>query len=290
MPPGPHTPRLFQRWRVADDFFGFMESCLARYGETFTIRPYPAKAFVVATAPEQIKEILFDRERFAGGSTNSLIAPLVGERSVILAAGEEHMRKRKLLLPPFHGQQVARWSQRIADIATRELQALPVGRPIPLRPVMQRITFNVICRLVFGMEDHARIDEFDTAIRRLYDHRLALLIPFRFMFKRGGKVHPSRLYYSRKDPVDRLIHQEIARHRADPEAASREDVLSLLMATRDDDCRPLQDDELRDELLGLLSAGRRQSWVRRPDAERLGASAPSRQMHRRVTARWNIAN
>ncbi|HEY5262434.1 MAG TPA: hypothetical protein VIJ33_09995 [Solirubrobacteraceae bacterium] len=66
MPPGPRTPRLLQRGQVADDFFGFMESCLARYGETFTIRPYPAKAFVVATAPEQIKEILFDRERFAG--------------------------------------------------------------------------------------------------------------------------------------------------------------------------------------------------------------------------------
>ena len=87
---------------------------------------------------------------------------------MILAAGEEHMRKHKPLLPPFHGQQAARWSQQIADIATHELQALPVGRPIPLRPAMQRITFNVICRLVFGMEDHARIDEFNTSIRRLY--------------------------------------------------------------------------------------------------------------------------
>ncbi len=254
-PPGPSTSGLRQRRQVNNDFVGFMESCAERYGEIFTIRPYPNKAFVIATGPKEIKEILFDRERFAGGSTNSLIAPVVGERSVILASGSEHMRKRKLLLAPFHGEQVARWSNRIEDIAARHLDALPVGEPIRLRPVMQRITFNVICQVVFGMDDPSKVAEFNSAIIRLYDKRLAALLPFRFMFRRGGRFHPSRLYFSRRDPVDQLICQEIARHRADPDAASRDDVLSLLIAAHDEDGRPLQDDELRDELLGLLSAG-----------------------------------
>ncbi len=254
-PPGPTTPRLHQLWRLNSDFLGFMESCAERYGDVFTISAPPYDAFVVATAPQDIQAILCDRDRFAGGEAADFIAPLVGERSVIVASGGDHMRQRKLLLPPFHGERVRGWGERIEAIAAAELDRLPIGETIALRPAMQRITFDVICRLVFGMEDASKIAEFNAAMKRLTDPRLAPMLFFPFMFRRGGRFSPSRLYFSRRDPVDRLIFAEISRHREDPGAGDRDDVLSMLIAARDDRDRPLSDEELRDELLGLLVAG-----------------------------------
>ncbi len=255
LPPGPSTPRLHQLWRFNADFVDFMASNAERYGEVFTIRVPPYDAVVVATAPLDIQAILCDRERFVGGEAASFLVPLVGERSVIVSSGGAHLRQRKLLLPPFHGERVRGWAEKIEAIAAEELDRLPVGERIALRPVMQRITFEVICRLVFGIEDKAKVAEFNAAMVRLFDPRLSPMLFFPFMFKRGGRFSPSRIYFSRRDPVDRLIFEEIARRREDPRAGDRDDVLSLLIGARDDQGRPLSDDELRDELLGLLGAG-----------------------------------
>lgn len=255
LPPGPSTPRLHQLWRFNADFIGFVESNAERYGEVFTIRVPPYDAVVVATAPSDIQAILCDRDRFVGGEAARFLVPLVGERSVIVTSGDAHLRQRKLLLPPFHGERVRGWAEKIEEIAAAELDRLPAGERIALRPVMQRITFEVICRLVFGIEDGARVAEFNAAMVRLFDPRLSPALFFPFMFKRGGRFSPSRIYFSRRDPVDRLIFEEIARRREDPGAGDRDDVLSLLIAARDDQGRPLSDEELRDELLGLLGAG-----------------------------------
>lgn len=254
-PPGPRAPRLHQTLRYNADFIGFMESCLRRYGDAFTVRPYPYATLVAVTAPEDVQAVLFDKQRFIRGSSADLIKPIAGERSVIFLSGDDHMRQRKLLLPPFHGEQVKRWSERIEAIAEEELDRLPLGVPISLRPTMQRITFDVICRLVFGMKDAARVAKFNAAMLRMLDPRFAPLLFFPFMFRRGGGLHPSRLFFARRDPVDRLIHEEIVRHRADPAVAERDDVLAMLIVARDESSEPLSDAELRDEMLGLLNAG-----------------------------------
>jgi len=255
LPPGPSTLRLHQLWRFNTDFIGFMASNVERYGEVFTIRVPPYDAVVVATAPSDIQAILCDRDRFVGGEAARFLVPLVGERSVIVTSGDAHMRQRKLLLPPFHGERVRGWGEKIEAIAAAELDRLPTGERIVLRPVMQRITFGVICRLVFGIEDRARVAELGAAMVRLFDPRLAPLLFFPSMLRRGRRFGPGRLFFSRRDPVDRLIFEEIARRREDPEAGDRDDVLSLLIGARDDRDRPLSDEELRDELLGLLGAG-----------------------------------
>ena len=55
--------------------------------------------------------------------------------------------------------------------------------------------------------------------------------------------------------TDRLLFAEIAERRADPELASREDILSLLVAARFEDGSRMEDRELRDQLMTLLMAG-----------------------------------
>jgi cytochrome P450 len=254
-PPGPRAPRAVQLWRFNADFLGFMEECAARYGDTFTIRPFPYQGFVVATAPAEIEAVLTDRERFAGGEAAALIEPVVGRYSVILASGATHMRQRKRLLAPFHGDHVARWAQQLETLAADELEALPLGRPIAMRPVMQRITFGVICRIVFGMTDPAAIERFRLATATMMDPKTSPLLFFPTLMLRRGRLNPARTFLARRDAVDALITQVIAGRRADPGREQRDDVLSLLMSARDEDGRALSDRELRDELMGLLIAG-----------------------------------
>jgi cytochrome P450 len=55
--------------------------------------------------------------------------------------------------------------------------------------------------------------------------------------------------------VDREVYSMIRERRARGEREGASDVLSLLLATRDEDGQPLSDEELRDELLTLVLAG-----------------------------------
>jgi len=55
--------------------------------------------------------------------------------------------------------------------------------------------------------------------------------------------------------TDGLLFEEIIRRRAEPDAATRPDILSLLLSAQDDQGQPLTDTELRDELVSALLAG-----------------------------------
>jgi cytochrome P450 len=254
-PPGPRAASAVQLWRFNRDFLGFMEDCVAHYGDTFTIHPFPYDRFVVATAPADVEAVLTDRERFAGGDAAGLIEPVVGRYSVILASGQTHMRQRKRLLAPFHGEHVAKWAERIEALAAAELDALPIAAPVALRPAMQRITFAVICHIVFGLTDPARIERFQRTVARMMDPKLSALLFFPSLLRRRGPLNPARPFLERRDAVDALIGELIAERRADPERGHRDDVLSLLMSARHEDGAALSDRELRDELMGLLIAG-----------------------------------
>ena len=82
----------------------------------------------------------------------SPLRPIVGPNSTLTALGERHMRQRKLLLPSFHGEAIARYTAMIADATEREIDRWPVGEPFALAPRMQAITLDVIMAGIFGIE------------------------------------------------------------------------------------------------------------------------------------------
>lgn len=80
------------------------------------------------------------------------LRPVVSPNSTLTAVGDRHLRQRKMLLPPFHGEAIARHEQMISDTAERAIDRWPVGRPISLAPRMQAITLDVIMAGIFGIE------------------------------------------------------------------------------------------------------------------------------------------
>jgi cytochrome P450 len=180
-----------------------------------------------------------------------IMAPVTGPTSVLLLDGDRHLRMRKLMLPPFHGEAIAHFSGLIEQITNRELDGWRVGDTIQTRTVAQAITMEVIIRAAFGITDPGRIAELRRVLPRLSSPNPLLLLVQRDL----GPRSPWGRFLRERDHVDRLLYEEIARRRADSDGETRGDILGLLLSARDEDGRPLTDRELRDELITILLAG-----------------------------------
>jgi len=257
LPPGPASPGTWQLIRCQADFAGYLDACIRRHGPLFTLRMPPFDAFVAATDPQDVETILLDTTtRFEQGAASAILEPLVGPASLILSSGPRHMRQRRTLLPAFHGSLAERWEQPIAEIARRRLARLPLGEPIALREPMREIALDAICRILFGGDDSTAYRELRDDVARGLDPRIVVLLWFPTLWRRHGRLNPARPHQRRRRYIHALVHRLIARRRAaQPRSATGDDVLSVLVAARDEHGEPLDDGEVRDLLLGLLMAG-----------------------------------
>src|SRR3979411_95004 len=258
LPPGPRLPQAAHTARLARDPIRHMRPCRAGHGGIGTLRYHPFDTLVYVCDPEVIREIFTgEPEVFRAGEANQFMEPTLGPRSVLLLDGADHLRMRKLMLPPFHGRSVARYRDVIADIAARELETWPLGRSFALRPRMQAITLEVILRAVFGIEDPARLGRLrDALVRMMNVNMIHGALPITRVDL--GPRSPWGRFLRARATADEIIFDQIARRRAEvgETAAQHDDVLALLLAVRDEDGGDgLTDAELRDELVTLLLAG-----------------------------------
>lgn len=283
-PPGPRTPPLGQALNYGRDPLGFLARHQRRYGGIFTIRfPYYGRVVYVAE-PTLVKAVFTgDPSVFHAGEANAtVLEPALGPNSVLTLDDAPHMRQRKLLLPPFHGERVRRYGELIVEMTHREMESWPVGRPFPIRTHTQRITLAVIMRAVFGVHDEARLARFERLIDE-FARRVDPITRYPFMRRSYGRFSPWAKFVLAREALDAFIYEEIALRRAEPGFEQRDDVLSLLLGARDEDGQPMNDEELRDEMVTVLGAGHETTatglaWaverlVRNPEVlERLRAS------------------
>jgi cytochrome P450 len=262
-PPGPRSPRLWQMVRTQQDFVSYMDRCAARYGPIFTLRVYPYHRIVVTTTPGDFEKLFQHApERFIPGLTPGLVLePILGANSMFLTAGDRHRRQRHLVKPAFRGDVVAGWSQRIADYASEELEDLPVGKVIEMRRPMRDVTLNVICRLVLGIESADRAARLQDDLAAHIDPRLALLLWAPTLWYRNGRLNPLRGLRKRRMSIDQMLGEQIELHRADSRLDDRDDVLAAMLRATDGQGQPLDERELRDQLLTLLGAGHESSTL-----------------------------
>jgi cytochrome P450 len=245
LPPGPRTPALVNALRYARDPLGFFPRMRDRYGDVFTVSFPDFRHVVYLAEPGLVRELFAGdpAQMHAGEANATLLEPAVGPSSVLTLDDDEHLRQRKLLLPPFHGKAVERYREVIAAAARRDLETWPVGKPFGIRPHTQAITLEVILRAVFGLDDRDRFARAQRVIGEFARRSDALLLP---AFLHRGRRGPWGRFIRSRDALDALVHEEIALRRAPGADDGRDDVLSLLMRARHDDGTPLSDRELRD--------------------------------------------
>jgi cytochrome P450 len=255
LPPGPRLPRALQAVGWTQRPLPWLEKCHRRYGDAFTLRIRHYGDWVILADPDDVKRVFTAGRAVGVDVANPLLGPLLGPRSVMLLEEPEHMTRRKLMLPSFHGQAVQADAEMMATVAREEIERWPVGEPFALWPRMQDITLDVVMRAVFGPDSRTpRLQPLRERLRGLTDwmnepRNLAMLAAFG-----PGWVTRSRGYREAMGAVEEAVMDEVRRRKADPEGGSM-GVVSMLVRAEYEDGSPLSDQDLRDELVTLLSDG-----------------------------------
>jgi cytochrome P450 len=260
LPPRPDLSPWMMRTGFVLQPTRFFDLCHERMGDWFTLRPTPGRVLVVTVDPEAVRQVFTgDPELLHAGEANLVLGPLLGQRSVLLLDGPEHLRQRKLMLPPFHGERMRTYERTMREAAEWHVAGWPRRGRFSVLPSMQAITLDVIMRAVFGVDDEAGRERLAAPLRRQLDmvaNRLQVLLLMLTSDGTGaGTRGPWKRILAARREADALIYEQIRARRADRSSHERTDVFSMLLAARDEDGEPLTDQELRDELMTLLVAG-----------------------------------
>ena len=256
LPPGSRKPAPLQAIAYARNPLGFLAQYQRRYGDIFTVHfPYFGRMVYVAR-PDLVKAVFTGSPAVfhAGEANATVLEPALGPNSVLTLDDEPHLRQRKLLLPPFHGERVQRYGELIVAVTRAEMESWPVGEPFAIRTHTQRITLAVILKAVFGVHDEDRHRRFEALIDE-FARRVGPITSFPFLRRSFGPFSPWARFVRARQALDAFIYEEIAMRRAEPGHEERDDVLSLLLGARDEEGEPMNDRELRDELVTVLGAG-----------------------------------
>jgi cytochrome P450 len=259
LPPGRGQRPLVQTIRLIANPLATNLAAYQEFGDVWQLRLRARPPFVVTCHPDHLKSLFTADPNDAPSLTGeSQLRPIVGANSVLTSVGERHMRQRKLLLAPFHGDAVQRYVELIAEVAERELDRWPVGKPFALAPRTSRITLDVIMGGIFGITGAPAPGSAEFRLRQSV--RRILLSSTKPLYQlveflNAGRIEPSWILRAILAPADRHLYTVIRNRRGERERDRRHDVLSLLLQARDDEGRELTDDELRDELVALVLAG-----------------------------------
>jgi unspecific monooxygenase len=260
LPDGPQTPPLLQKIQWITRPLEFMETCAQRYGDIFTARiVLGSDAAVLMSHPQAIQEMFTtEPKQLDSGGAAGVKLPLLGQQSLLALDGDRHRRQRKLLTPPFHGERMLAYGQLIRDITEQVTSRWTMGEPFSVRSSMQEISFQVILKAVFGLESGFRYEKLNELLTARLNPKRPLLQVIMLLFpslqRDLGPWSPWGSFLRQRQQIDELMYAEIADRRAQPDT-SRTDILSLMMAARDEAGEPMTDVELRDELITLLVAG-----------------------------------
>ncbi|HKG34886.1 MAG TPA: cytochrome P450 [Solirubrobacterales bacterium] len=254
LPPGPRAPKIVQTvgwWKRTGPY---MERCRRRYGKRFTIELVGMPPFVMLSDPADVKEVFTaPPEVLHPGEGARVLEPIVGRHSVILLDEGRHLEQRKLMLPAFHGERMAKLADVVEEVAEHEVAAWPADGAISLHPRLQALTLDVILRAVFGLEEGERLDALRSRLTGVLEFSVS---PLSLMLDMHERLHgrgPFAEVDRQKREADELIEGLVAERRR--EGDDRGDVLSMLLEARHEDGTPMSVEELRDELMTLLVAG-----------------------------------
>jgi cytochrome P450 len=227
----------------------------ARYGDPATIRTYwTEEPMVLFSHPDAVREVFaLPAEIAPAGQSWEFLRPFAGPHSILVIDGEEHLRERRLLQKPFHGEQMRALAPMIGELARAEL-ATWHGRVDTLER-MRALTLEIMLRVVFGARDEAEFARLHAAVGdalagvRSLPRVLAMVV----VMKDLGPRSPWGRFRLAVERFDALLYELLARHRGEPDDAAS--VLSLLLAQRDEDGNPPTDQHLRDQLVALLMGG-----------------------------------
>jgi cytochrome P450 len=254
----PELPRspLWQTLAWSFRPLAFMARGRAEIGDAFSVSFVGfERPMVLISDPAAVKALYTERRNGLPPGRSFQLEPVLGARSVLLLEGEEHIARRRLMLPPFHGERMRSYEGIVEEIVTAEIDSWPIGTEFPIHERMQAVTLEVILRAVFGVAEGPRLDRLRGMLGNLLAETGSPTMILRALVARRRGRDPLASVRTRLDQVDEALFAEIAEHRRRPDLEQRDDILSMLMTASFEDGTSMDDRELRDQLMTLLLAG-----------------------------------
>ncbi|ULE33613.1 cytochrome P450 [Mycobacterium sp. IDR2000157661] len=251
LPPGPKWPVYAQGIAFLVARRRVMESLAKRYGTEFTMT-LPFRPMVVLSDPALVKELFQTSTTLVQGVEPNLDV-VFGPGSTFGLHGEDHRRRRKLLVPSFHGNRMRANEGVVEEEALKEIASWPEGEEFPVLESMMRITLNSILRAVFGAEG-TELDTLRELMPRLMKRASVMAILPQLRHDWGPRSPWGRYMTSRRE-FDGVIRSLVEDIKKDPNFEERVDVLSLLVQSTYEDGTPMSLTEMADEMFTLLAAG-----------------------------------
>ena len=257
LPPVVEAPALWQTLRWSFRPLAFMDAGRRRYGDAFGVNflGFTTPMYMLSD-PAAIRALYREPSHGLAPGRNVILEPILGAQSVLLLEGADHLARRKMMLPPFHGERMRAYDETVQAAAATEIDSWPLGEPFAIHPRMQAITLEVILRAVFGVHEGPRLDSLRerlaTVLQETASPRAQLLGLATRRFNDRG---PWARFEGQLREVDELMFAEIAEHRRRDDLEERTDILSMLMLAEFEDGSHMADQELRDQLMTLLLAG-----------------------------------
>lgn len=254
------TPKFIQQIESTLKPLEYLDRCAKNYGDIFFTNSFGNLETLVLSHPQDIQELFNPTNKIidAPGAANEIFKPHLGENSLIIQDGERHQKQRKLIIPPFHGEQMLNYGQQICEITQQMLQHLKPGETFIARHLSEDITMTIMLKVVFGIDEELRFEKLKnlmTTWLSLTSSPLSasiLLLPS--LQKDLGAWSPWGKYIRLRQQIDEKLMAEILERRQQAQS-SRFDVLSLLVEAEYENGERMSDVELRDNLLTLLNAG-----------------------------------
>ena len=194
LPPGPGAPPAIQTARWLFRPIDFLDTCRRRHGDQFSVEFLGFQTpMVIISDPESIRALYTGRENGLPPGRSFALEPVMGPRSVLLLEGDDHLSRRKAMLPPFHGERMRAYETVIGEVAAAEIERWPRGEAFAIHPRMQALTLEVILRAVFGVTDPRRRERLRGLLGRLLDKFASPLLQVKLLVaRRFGAIGPAR--------------------------------------------------------------------------------------------------
>ena len=257
LPPGPRIPKPIQGVAFLVSNHAMFAALNRRYGGSVISVNLPGNNHAVVISDPVLAKDLFNTstdliERPGHGAGS--IGEGFGPGSTFSLAGNEHLERRRLLAPPFHGKRMRSYDRIIEEEVMREIATWREGQEFETLEPMLRITCGAILRAVFGAEGPV-LDELRDTVPALVTLGSILVVTPQIARRVLGSLSPSARYLHKRRRFDALIDSLIADARADAAIEERSDVLALLLQARYENGEPISDQHIADELLTLLGSG-----------------------------------
>lgn len=251
VPSGPPAlPLLGNVVGLLHDPLAFLSGLARQHGDIATFHLGRAPA-VFINHPALIDRVIRDRDFQRGEHTRRGLASLLGQ-GLLSLEGAPHLRHRRLMQPAFHRERIERYVSIMAEETYAALAPWRDGQILDLREHCMRLTFAIVARCLVNADTKRAATRVDHILQRVLPR-----VTSSTMLSRIAPFPLPPLYGARTRRSIRELHALVTgliRERRE-QGGDRGDLLSMLLASRDEDGSALSDDDIRAEALTILLAG-----------------------------------